>query len=116
MRVSLHRTISLVLLLVALLTLSGLTTAAAALVHADTATACCDKERNDGQTGAVPCSAPDCSCISCMTIDLVDSPTIHRAPLGEALHFTPAQRFHLSEYLSSIDYPPEITNRFTQAA
>ena len=101
--------ISLILLLVALLTLSGLTTTAAALVQADTATACCDKERNDGQTGTDPCSAPDCSCLSCMTIDLVDSPTIRRFSVGEALHCTPLQRFHLSEYVSSIDYPPEIS-------
>lgn len=107
MQSSLLRTISLIMLLLSILTLSGLTTTASALIHAETVAACCDKERDGENRGGLPCSMPDCPCLACMAVDLVNAPALRRTTAAETVHYTSQQKLHLSAYLSSIEYPPE---------
>lgn len=115
-RISYTRICSIVLLLVAMLTLSGIAATAGALVLAEAGSACCDNDADrkhsgsdsGSNSGSVPCSVPDCACAFCLTIDLPALPTVSRVPATLVLSFTPQQRvFPLSEFISSIDYPPE---------
>jgi len=99
--------ISVILLIFALFTLSGLATVAAALVHVESAATCCDEDRDDSQTGTVPCSVPDCSCFSCINLIPASFPTVLRTSMGEVSLFRFQQNLHLSEYISSLEYPPE---------
>lgn len=98
------RIIAALMLVVSLLTLSGLTSTAAALMQA-AANSCCASDCEDAPTG--PCSTPDCPCFSCITMVMATAPTVLRTSSGELLAFVATQDFHLSEYIASIEYPPE---------
>ena len=99
------RIIAALMLVVSLLTLSGLTSTAAALMQAAAANSCCASDCADAPAG--PCSTPDCPCFSCITMVMATAPTVLRTSSGELLAFVSTQDFHLSEYIASIEYPPE---------
>ena len=100
------RIIASLLLVVALLTLSGLTSTAGTLLQAATANSCCDSGCDD-PPAAGPCSTPDCPCFSCISMIIYPSLTIERTCMVQLLpHITP-QRYQLSAYARSIEYPPE---------
>jgi len=98
---------SVILLIFALFTLSGLTSVAAAMVHVESPATCCDEDRDDNQTGPVPCSVPDCPCFSCINLIPANFPTALRTSLVEVSLYRYQQSLNLSEYVSTIDYPPE---------
>lgn len=95
------------LLVVTLLTLSGLTATAETLFNAATANSCCDHDCDPDQPPAGPCSTPDCPCFSCITM-IVSPPLSLQYNSVELPHtlVTP-QRYQSSAYLRSIEYPPE---------
>ena len=99
------RIIAALMLVVSLLTLSGLTSTAATLMQSAAANSCCDSGCDD--TPAGPCSAPDCPCFSCLTMVMASAPTVLRTSCGEQLTYTSSPNFHISEYIASIEYPPE---------
>lgn len=102
------RICSIILLVVAMLALSGVAATVDALVHADDAIACCDNDSNDKGSGSGPCSVPDCLCAFCLTIEFAALPTISSATAA-AVDFNPHQQlFPPAEFISAIDYPPEI--------
>lgn len=101
------RILSLVLLVVAVLSLSGIVATAEALVHAGEAAACCDDDSKKQGPETDPCSVPDCPCAFCLTIDVAHPPTVSRATVG-TVNFKPGQqRLPLSEFINLIEYPPE---------
>jgi hypothetical protein len=109
--------LSIMLLGVAILALSGIVTTAGALVQATDAVACCANEKNDKDSAGEPCSVPDCHCASCLTIDLLPHPTIARTTVGVCAFSSRQVRFPLSEFMNTIDYPPEFSPLlFPQAA
>jgi hypothetical protein len=101
------RIISAILLVFALFTLSGVTTVAAALLHVENETTYCDEDRDAGQSVPAPCSVPDCPCFFCINLIPASFPTVLRTSPGEISLYSYRQSLHLSEYVSSIDYPPE---------
>lgn len=101
------RIVFFIMLLISLLSLSGLTATASAMIHAEAATACCDQEGDESEKGALPCQLPDCSCLSCMAIELVTLTNLPGTTLIETFYHVAAQQLHLSTYISSIEYPPE---------
>jgi hypothetical protein len=99
---------SIILLVLAILVLSGIVDTAEAMVHADDASACCGNGSNEKESGPGPCSVPDCTCASCLTIDFPAFPTVSRAEAALIISFNPhRQIFHLSEFIRCIEYPPE---------
>jgi hypothetical protein len=94
------------LLVVALLTLSGLTATASSLIGAAAPHSCCDSDR-DAPAAPLPCSSPDCTCFSCISM-LVSPPFApQRDGLVELLPLVTPKRHSSSAYVRSIDYPPE---------
>lgn len=100
------RIIATLLLVVTLLTLSGLTATAATLVGAGTTHSCCDSGCDD-PPAPVPCSSPDCPCFSCITMVIYPSLTLQRSGAAGLLPQTTPKLHQLSAYVRSIDYPPE---------
>lgn len=99
------------MLLLSLLTLSNLAATTASLVHNEAANTCCDLDRDDaaGGQGMPSCPLPECSCASCMTIDLITLPIVQRSGGVTTLYAQLQRTVHLSPCLRSIDYPPEFT-------
>jgi hypothetical protein len=98
---------SIILLLVALLSLSGIAAAAEALVQGDVASFCCSSDQEkESETG--PCPVSDCVCASCLTISFSGIPSVTKIPVTVVVSFIRHQQmFPLSEFFRSIDYPPE---------
>lgn len=94
------------LLVVALLTLSGLTATASIVTGTAAAHSCCDAD-HDAPAAPAPCSSPDCTCFSCISIMVYPSLTPRRDGLAELLPLTTPKRHQSSAYVRSIDYPPE---------
>lgn len=108
MKVISLRILSTMLLVVAVLSLSGIVTTVEALVHAGDA-ACCNNDSPDKESGATPCPVPDCPCAFCLTIDAAYPPTVSRTTVG-AVSFNPhQQRFPVSDFINLIEYPPEVS-------
>jgi len=101
------RIIASLLLIVTLLTLSGLTATAGTLLTAATAKSCCDSGCDDAPAAGGPCSTPDCPCFSCISMILSPSITVQRNSAGERFSQIPPKRYQLSAYVRSIEYPPE---------
>lgn len=93
------------MLVVSLLTLSGVISTAATLIKAAAANSCCDSGCDDSPAG--PCSAPDCPCFSCIAMVMATAPTVQRSSRDQRLVCASLHNFHLSEYIASIEYPPE---------
>lgn len=97
------------ILMVSLLTLSGLTATAAAMAEQGPGITCIDSGCDDHPVpGAGHGSSPDCHCFACITMILHTSISVARA-LGDAapLPPLPPKRHPLSSFVRSIDYPPE---------
>lgn len=99
---------SLVLLVIALICFSGAPTTAAALVKAEAATSCCDRDAPAGQPAGDPCSAPDCPCASCTAVDLAGSPADLSLPAATPSLFASTEHVYKAEFISPIEYPPEL--------
>ncbi|AID57971.1 hypothetical protein Geob_3847 [Geotalea daltonii FRC-32] len=102
------RIVSSILLLVAIISFSGIAATAAVFAGSTAGNACCDHEKGTDPAETVPCSVPDCPCPSCMAAALPHHAPSHLSqPLFPFSHLTPAQRMHLPGFGRSIDYPPE---------
>jgi hypothetical protein len=100
------RITTIVLLVVAMLSLSGIVATAELLAHAGEDIACCGSSTPEKDSD--PCSVPDCPCPLCLSLDLVALPAFLKvSPAGADLS-PHLQLLFLSEFISSIDYPPEI--------
>ncbi|MBU5613548.1 hypothetical protein [Geomonas azotofigens] len=96
------------ILVVSLLTLSGMAATAATLAQDPVHAACCDTGGDHPATGPGHSSSPDCPCFACITMVLHAPVTVQRAPIyQEELPQHPPKRPPLSAFVRSIDYPPE---------
>jgi len=100
------RITTIVLLVVAILSLSGIVATAELLAHAGEVIDCCDSSTPEKDSD--PCSVPDCPCPLCLSLDLVALPAFLKVSSAGADLTPHLQLFFLSEFISSIDYPPEI--------
>lgn len=100
-----------VLLVISLALPGAANAAAAALLQEGTLPACCetDTERPTAPLD-VPCSVPDCQCISCLAFMM---PVYSRQPayngLFAASSFSRLATAPSLEYFKTIDYPPEFS-------
>ncbi|GFO63583.1 hypothetical protein GMPD_15020 [Geomonas paludis] len=97
---------AILLLVVALVTLSGITATASAMIGAAATHSCCDSD-NGAPAAPAPCSSPDCSCFSCIALMVYPALTPQRDGGAVPLTLTPQRLHPLSTYVRSIDYPPE---------
>ncbi|SNB46242.1 hypothetical protein [Geobacter sp. DSM 9736] len=96
-----------IMLLVAILALSGIAATAETLADANDRIGCCDTGSDSDESGSRPCSLPDCPCASCLTVDH-DPPRTLNVTASAVTAFHPRQQlFPPSEFICSIDHPPE---------
>lgn len=104
------RIIAGLLLVIAILSLSGLPSMAATWIDAQHVSSCCDSDC-DGESPkeSAPCSAPDCPCFSCVSMLISAQFTLLHFSTVEVIASLPTRSFHLSEYIASIDHPPRFS-------
>lgn len=100
------RICSIILLVAAVLALSGIAGTAEALLHAGEGVACCESDSHGNDSGT--CTISYCSCAFCLTIDFVVSPTVSRVTAAADAFNPHRPLFAFSEFINSIDYPPEM--------
>ncbi len=96
------------ILMVALLTLSGLSATAAAMAQQAPGITCLDSGCDDHPVPGAGHGSPDCHCFACITMILQSSISVVPAA-GDAapLPLLPPKLHPLSSFVRSIDYPPE---------
>lgn len=103
----LHRAIALVLLILSFAMLTGVATTVSGLERPERVDACCDRGEAEPEPASGPCSAADCLCFSCLTLDRTSPPSF-ACPLQVTLSaFFPPQAFGSDGFGAVIDYPPE---------
>jgi hypothetical protein len=105
---SLRRTITFILLLLALSTLTGIVQTASALMNVEATTPCCPHEKKSEETPAdLPDCNQDCHCSNCQGADVSYRPLLLNSSL-EALLQPPAPLTTFPPgHQQAIDYPPE---------
>ena len=120
------RAITCIVLLFSLVTLSGLGATASALMCPGAVEACCgggeepdrraehpqeehaqDREQEHGLDQGDPCYAPECFCSFCIPDDLTAPPSPGLPPNLSGTAAGPPSPIHPSDFVSSIEYPPE---------
>ena len=104
------RIIAGLLLIIAILSLSGLPSMAATYLDAQNVSSCCDSDCDDETPKeSAPCSAPDCPCFSC--ISMVMSTQFALLPFStfEVITSITTPGYPLSGYTASIDHPPRFS-------
>ncbi|WP_136526892.1 hypothetical protein [Geomonas ferrireducens] len=103
------RIAAILILMVSVLTLSGLTATAAAMAQQAPGISCLDSGCDDHPVpGAGHGASPDCHCFACITMILQTSISVARVTVDAApLPLLPPKRHPLSSFVRSIDYPPE---------
>lgn len=92
-----------------MLSLSGLTATATSFADAQSLSSCCDSDCDDETPKkSGPCSTPDCPCFSCISMVMAAPFALRYFSTVETITFIPTPNYQLSEYIASIDYPPEV--------
>lgn len=102
-----QRALGLLILILVLVTLTGVAAAAKSLVGEGRADACCGQTIPADQQESSPCAA-ECSCSTCLTLF---QPSVPQLQLPFALPRVAVNllpNLHHSNFVASIDYPPEI--------
>jgi len=102
---------ALILLVISLALTSGANATALALLQDDAGAACCEVDKGGSTVPFdVPCSEPDCQCISCLSFVV---PVSSRHPANDWFHsvlsFNRVEKAPPYEYVKTIDYPPELS-------
>ena len=100
-----------ILLVISLVLTSGAIATAAALLQGGAPTACCKADTGSSTIPLdVPCSEPDCQCISCLVCVVT---VCSRQPAYNGFHaassFSRIVKAPPLEYIKTIDYPPEFS-------
>ena len=106
------RIIATLMLVIAILSMSGVTATAACFADAQSISSCCDSDCDsappkDTPEQSGPCSALDCPCFSCISMVMAAPFVLRYFITVKTIDFIPSPYFQLSEYIPSIDYPPE---------
>lgn len=102
---------ALILLVISLVLTSGAGATVASLLQEGTASTCCEVDANKSNSPLdVPCSEPDCQCISCLSFVM---PLYSYQPTYNDSHATSSFNSLVKtpplEYFKKIDYPPELS-------
>ena len=101
------RAIALVLILLSFTMLTGVATTLSALERPERVDACCDRGEAEPEPASGPCSATDCLCFSCLTLDRVASLPFACLLRVTVSVFFPPRSFCPDGFSAVIDYPPE---------
>jgi len=95
-------------LLFALVFLTGVASASAAFYGPAETEHCCGKAAGEEfPSGEGECADPDCRCLSCSASILNDEPLILSSPLAPPASCRALFRALSGDYIRAIDYPPE---------
>jgi hypothetical protein len=108
MKLSSFKIIFIIQLFGAMVILSILPSKVSAWINVGAEDLCCNNKESDGQTDNDPCPTPVCSCAFCMTNYVVFPHPNFLTSLRKIYRDRDQQSFQLPEFISSIDYPPEI--------
>lgn len=100
------RIFSIIVLILALVVLSGLASTVSAAVTATVTDSCCDHPRTDTHP-ELPCPECDCPCASCLSCETVEpfSASIQaRETVSPSVFLS---NLHPNPFANPIDYPPE---------
>lgn len=102
-----QRALALLILILVLVTLTGVAAAAKSLVSEGHANACCGQTIPADQQESSPCAA-ECSCSTCLTLLHPPVPQLQLPFALPRVGINALPNLHHSNFVSSIDYPPEI--------
>ena len=109
--ISYRFSLNLILLLISLVLTSGAHSTVTALLQDGTSSVCCDIDTASPATPLeVPCSAPDCQCIACLSFVVParsPQPALNGFPTASSFNY--ADKTPPPEYVKTIDYPPEFS-------
>ncbi len=103
------RILSFIMFVAVFFAVSGIVSTAHALIGDDAAEICCDIEKKDRSGSSAPCSTPECNCISCLSAIVVPviQHIVQPVSIGPCYQMS-LLHLHASDYISTIEYPPEI--------
>ncbi|MBI1920580.1 MAG: hypothetical protein HYS23_05825 [Geobacter sp.] len=106
MRPRSFRIFSIVVLILALVLLSGLASTVSAAIAVSGLDACCAHQQSDTQPD-VPCPDIDCPCASCISCETIEPFSTTPKSLETVSQHTFLSDLHPDPFTSPIDYPPE---------
>lgn len=105
---SLLRTITCILLLLALSTLTGIAQTASALVTVEASAPCCPHETSSDETPRdLPACTPDCHCSACQGVEITYRLLLLNPSLETRLYPPAPLTTFPTGHQQAIDYPPE---------
>jgi hypothetical protein len=106
---SVLRTITFILLLLALSTLTGVAQTASAFVTLEASSLCCPHEKSSEETPSdLPDCSLDCHCSACQGVDVSYRLLLLNASLETVLQHPSPLSFFPAGHQRSIEYPPEM--------
>lgn len=102
-----RRALGLLLIILVLVTLTGVAAAAKSLLGEGRADACCGRTLPADQQESSPCAA-ECSCSTCLTLLPPPVPQLQLPFAFPQVGVNALPNLHHCNFVSSIDYPPEI--------
>lgn len=103
-----QRALGLLIMILVLVTLTGVAAAAKSLLGEGRADACCGQTIPADQQESSPCAA-ECSCSTCLTLLHPPVPQLQLPFALPQVGVNALPNLHHSNFVSSIDYPPEIS-------
>lgn len=105
---SVLRTVTFILLLLALSTLTGVAQTALAFVAEEESSLCCPHEKSSEETHSdLPGCSQDCHCSACQGVDVPYRLLLLNTSIGTVLRHPSPLSFFAAGHQKSIDYPPE---------
>lgn len=101
------RPIAFTVLLFTFLSVSGGTSAYAALPSPGTADSCCFPTDHGEEVPQSPCTTQDCLCLFCLNLHLTHAADISLPPPSSACPVLHPTLYPLAAFVRAIDYPPE---------
>lgn len=106
MRPPSFRLFSIIVLVLALVVLSGLASTVSAAVTASVSDSCCDHKQTDTHP-EVPCPDLDCPCVSCLSCETVEQFSASLQTRETVSLHVFLSKLHPNSFANPIDYPPE---------
>gem|GEM_PF-5787842 len=107
---SVLRTVTFILLLLALSTLTGVAQTASAFVAQEASLHCCPHEKSSDETPSeLPGCSLDCHCSACQGVDVLYRLLLLNTSLETVLRHPSPLSFFPAGHQQSIEYPPETT-------
>jgi hypothetical protein len=101
-----NNTVWLLILAIMLVVFSSMPSDALSLLQPQFSRYCCDKGSSEDHAGDAACSSSACSCVSCLPLAFSQKSPNHRIPSVEAAGDAHVASWYASDYVRSIEYPP----------